>query len=496
MSDATSFDPYALPESDIQDPPVSLWAALRKIGPGIILAGTIVGSGELLATTKLGAEHGYLFLWLILFSCVIKVFVQVELGRYAISSGKPTLGAINELPGPRFGAHWLTWWWLFMMLSTIFQLGAMTGTVGQALHGTLPFVSPAIENALSGIAPWAASVIHKRPEFPWAVVTCLTAIVLLWSGSYRRIEIITTGLVVGVTFLTMLAAMALPLTAYPIHWTDVGQGLKFHVPAAGIATAFAVFGMTGVGASELFYYPYWCLEKGYARYAGRRDDSEDWARRARGWIRVLYLDAWVSMIVFTVSTVAFYFMGAAVLHPQGLVPQKSEMIDTLSHMFIDSVGQWTQLVFLVGAAAVLFKTLYLSSAGNARLLADFLSLAGVLTYTAPAERAKVILRFSILIPILAFTLFLLFGEPASMVVIGGSAQALTLPMISAATIYFRYRKLDRRLTPSLVLDICLWVAFVSITCVAMYAMRDQIGKLLTKPANAQSKPVVVVPVEK
>ena len=61
MSDATAFDPYALPPSEIQEPPVSLWAALKKIGPGIILAGTIVGSGELLATTKLGAEHGFLF---------------------------------------------------------------------------------------------------------------------------------------------------------------------------------------------------------------------------------------------------------------------------------------------------------------------------------------------------------------------------------------------------------------------------------------------------
>ena len=489
MSDATAFDPYALPASEIQEPPVSLWAALKKIGPGIILAGTIVGSGELLATTKLGAEHGFLFLWLILFSCVIKVFVQVELGRYAISSGKPTLGAINELPGPRFGAHWLAWWWLFMMLSTIFQLGAMTGTVGQALHGTFPFVSPALENGLSGVAPSLASVIHKRPEFPWAVVTCLTAIALLWSGSYRRIEIITTGLVVGITFLTLAAALALPLTAYPIHWTDVRQGLEFQIPAAGIATAFAVFGMTGVGASELFYYPYWCLEKGYARYAGRRDDSEEWARRARGWIRVLHLDAWVSMVVFTISTVAFYFMGAAVLHPQGLVPQKSEMIETLSHMFIDSVGPWTQLVFLIGAAAVLFKTLYLASAGNARLLADFLSLAGMLTYTAPEQRAKVILRFSILIPILAFTLYMLFGEPASMVVIGGSAQALTLPMISAATIYFRYKKLDRRLSPSLILDICLWLAFVSITLVAAYYMRDQIMKLLAEPAKSSMAPV-------
>ncbi len=131
-----------------------------------------------------------------------------------------------------------------------------------------------------------------------------------------------------------------------------------------MATAFGVFGITGVGATELFYYPYWCLEKGYARYVGPRDGSDDWYRRARGWIRVMYLDAWTSMIVFTISTVSFYFMGAAVLHPQGLNPKGQEMIATLSHMFVDTFGSWTRIVFLVGAGAVLFKTLYLSCAGT------------------------------------------------------------------------------------------------------------------------------------
>ena len=41
-----------------------------------------------LLTTSLGADWGFMFLWLILFSCLIKVFVQIELGRYAISSGE------------------------------------------------------------------------------------------------------------------------------------------------------------------------------------------------------------------------------------------------------------------------------------------------------------------------------------------------------------------------------------------------------------------------
>ena len=48
---------------------------------GMILAGSIVGSGELVPT-RTGAEAGFHFLWLIIIGCVIKVFTQIELARY------------------------------------------------------------------------------------------------------------------------------------------------------------------------------------------------------------------------------------------------------------------------------------------------------------------------------------------------------------------------------------------------------------------------------
>lgn len=478
MTNDAEYDPYALPPEDVQEPPKTLFAALHKIGPGIILAGTIVGSGELLLTTSLGAKYGFDFLWLILFSCVIKVFVQTELGRYAISSGKPTLGAINELGGPRLGSHWMCWWWFIMMLTTIFQLGGMTGTVGQSLNLAFPSVSESLANSCKSSFPLLAEIIKERPEHPWAVFTCLVTILLLWSGSYRRIESVTTFLVVTLTIVTMIATIALPMTDFPIPWKEVVEGFEFRMPPEGIAIAASVFGITGVGASELFYYPYWCLEKGYARYVGRRDESESWVKRARGWIKVMYLDAWVSMVVFTVSTVAFYTMGATVLHPQGLAPQGKDMILTLSKMFTHTFGAWTQVAFLVGAGTVLFKTLYLSCAGGARLVADFLNLTGLASYRDSAQRGRYIHWISLMYPVVALMLFLTFKEPRWMVVVGGFAQALTIPIITGATIYFRYRKLDRRITPPLILDIMLWIAFVSIGLVAAYALRDQIWKLL------------------
>ena len=65
--------------SDIQEPPTSFGGIFRKLGPGLIIAASIVGSGELIATTKTGAQAGISLLWLIVVGCVIKVFVQIEL---------------------------------------------------------------------------------------------------------------------------------------------------------------------------------------------------------------------------------------------------------------------------------------------------------------------------------------------------------------------------------------------------------------------------------
>ncbi|HEY2411466.1 MAG TPA: Nramp family divalent metal transporter [Pirellulaceae bacterium] len=476
MATTQAEDPYALDELGIQQPPKSLWTALAQIGPGIILAGSIIGSGELLLTTGLGAKYGFVFLWLILLSCVIKVFVQTELGRYAISSGKPTLTAFDSIPGPRLGAHWLAWWWLVMMSASIFQVGGMAGGVGQALNMVFKGFSPWLAKSISSFLPVIAEEITKRPEHPWAVLTTIACVLLLASGGYKRIEVITTFLVAGVTLVTVLCVCMLPATGYPIRIVDLAEG--FDLPKifqilrdnVAVAAAFSAFGITGVGASELYAYPYWCLEKGYARFTGPRSDNPSWGERAKGWLRVMFLDAWVSMVVFTVATVAFYAMGATVLHRQDLDPKGPEMIKTLSKMYVPSFGSWTEPYFLVAVWAVLFKTMYVSSASNGRLLADFFGLANFLSYQDAGQRQRWIVRFSCILPVIALALYLAFGDPRLMVIIGGFFQAATLPIISGATIYLRYRRMDKRLTPSILSDILLWAAFLIITAVSLYAI--------------------------
>ena len=115
---ARTRNPYALDASAIDNPPVSLFSALRRIGPGMVLAASIVGSGELIATTTLGAHAGYAALWVVLLSCGIKPVIQAELGRYTIATGDTGLEALNRLPGPRL---WRVNWMAFPISAAILR---------------------------------------------------------------------------------------------------------------------------------------------------------------------------------------------------------------------------------------------------------------------------------------------------------------------------------------------------------------------------------------
>jgi manganese transport protein len=477
-------DPYALPPDAVKEPPNTLIEAMKQIGPGLILAASIVGTGELINTTSLGAKAGFSLLWLILLSCVIKVFVQVELGRYAITHGKTSLAAFNTVPGPRLGASWPCWLWLFMTLATQAQIAAMEGTVGQAAHMAFPGASDAMARAAGRLVTGWDTFLSTREEYIWASLTTLAAVFLLLSGGYKRLERITTVLVAAVTLFTVSSVLILQWTPFRISASNLESGFKFAVPTTAVALAFSAFGITGVGASELFAYPYWCIEKGYARATGIRSEDEAWARRARGWTRVMQLDAWFSMLVFTVATIAFYLLGAAVLHPQGLDPKGKEMIPTLSVMYLKPLEgtplagfrAFTRVGFLLGAWAVLFKTLYVATAANSRLTADFLDLSGIWPQSGPKTRERTIRLFCVLYPVAALSLYYAFREPQSLIKVGGIAQGLMLPLIAGATLYIRGRDTDRRVGPSFLSDIFSWLAFFAITFVAFYSVYDLVQR--------------------
>ena len=452
MASPALHDPYALHPDNISKPPRSLWRILGLIGPGLILASSIVGSGELIATTVLGAENGYILLWLIVLSCLVKTVVQNELGRYAIGTGRTTLEAFNQVPGPRLKVSWLVWMWCAMVTFTLFQVGAMLGGISEILHRAMPSV------------PITA--------FVW--VLAALSIVLLIVGKYVLVERIALGLVVSFTALTVSCCFLLFKLPQYFDWGEVLTGLTFRPPEGGMGTAVAAFGITGVGATELVMYPYWCIEKGYARYTGRRDDSPGWTRRALGWIRVMGFDVLCSMVIYTFATVAFYFLGAGILKGMGLVPEGSEMVHVLSSIYTETLGEWSLGVFMVGAFAVLYSTVFASTAAHCRVWADLMGMFGLYDRSNYAHRLRAVRIFVVVLLVVPCFYFMWIKEPVLMVKIGGIAQAIMLPVIGGFALYLRYKRMPQTILPKTWITLMLWVSAVLMALMMGYSALDRL----------------------
>ena len=472
---------------DVVDPPSSIGGILRRLGPGLIIAASIVGSGELIGTTKTGADAGYSLLWLILIGCVIKVFVQIEFGRYAVAEGVSTIDGLDRVPGPRLRVGWLVWAWLAMFAtSAVGQLGGILGGVGQLLAMKFPLTGDFLARLNAIEAARTAGTLASLPsaytydDVIYSAITTVVTAVLLVVGRYRIVQHTSTILVAGFTAVTVFNVFALPyFSQAEVGWSYIKQGLSFRLPekAGALATALATFGIIGVGASELIAYPYWCLECGYARFTGKRNSTSAWADRANGWMRVMRWDAWCSMVIYTFATMAFYVLGAAVLHPRGLSPSKEGLVRTLAAMYEDVFHPWGDEMFLFGAFAVLYSTLFVATAGNSRVAADALGVYGLVDRDEAARRRWVKILCA-LFPFLQFVVYCWSKDPVALVIIAGLAQAMLLPLLGGAALYYRYRRCDPRIAPGRVWDAFLWLSVAGLLIAGSWSAYSELAKML------------------
>jgi Mn2+/Fe2+ NRAMP family transporter len=453
-------DQYTLTPEGIKEPPVGWKASFKYLGPGLILSASIVGSGELIATTALGAEVGFALLWLVIFSTLVKVAVQVELARWTIATGQPAITGYNKVP-PKVGRMgWVNILWMVLALSKLLQLGGIIGGVAVAFSILFPF----------GGDPLAFSHL-----LVWTIVIAAFSIAVLYSNKYSLIERGAMFLVVLFSVVTVLIALGLACTPFAYGGDDVASGLTFLIPAGALGAALAMFGITGVGADEITFYTYWCVEKGYARWTGPNDGSEEWARRANGWIKVMYKDAAVSWVIYTFGTLAFYLMGAAVLNPQGLVPEGNGMITTLSRIYTDTIGEWSSILFLVGAIAVLGSTMWAAIPSWSRMYVNLLATMGVLDWQDPVARLKWIRIFTVALPTIWAIAYLTIQSPVIMVQIGGVVTGIFLVAAVIAVWYLRKTETDRRVHGGPVFNTALVISSIAIALLGIYTLLSVFG---------------------
>ena len=161
-------------QSSIREAPTHFGGLLRNIGPGVVVSGSVVGSGELLVTTRMGAEVGFVFLWGVILACLVKFVIQLELGRQCLLRKSSTVQILDQVPGARWrGTSWIAWLCVVGYFSVTVAVIGILGSVAGLMVTVFPFAS----------------------EQVWAVVLFLAMSVLLWRGLYGDLEKMVSALV-------------------------------------------------------------------------------------------------------------------------------------------------------------------------------------------------------------------------------------------------------------------------------------------------------------
>ncbi|MCH7592762.1 MAG: hypothetical protein IH989_08295 [Planctomycetes bacterium] len=126
-------------------------------------------------------------------------------------------------------------------------------------------------------------------------------------------------------------------------------------------------------------------------------------------------------------------------------------------MYEPVFGSTTQILFLFGAFAVLYSTFFVANASHARVFPDALRVCGVVRKDEQSYR-RLTRIFSGVFPFLCLIVYVLIPAPLALVLLSGTMQAIMLPMVSLAAIYFRYKKSDSRITPGKFWDAFLWLS--------------------------------------
>jgi Mn2+/Fe2+ NRAMP family transporter len=435
----------------------SLWVT---VGPSIVVLGSVIGSGELINTPVQAAKFGFILLWAVLLACVLRVFLQVEIGRHCLIHRRTTIQALNLCPGPK----WRGTSWVGLMYMALYVLLIMPsiGMIG-ALAGLCQSLRPLAANETSGANIWAILLVVAT----WATLS---------GGVYKHLERIIIAMVATFSVTTIVALVLLQWTPFAINWSEIASGLTFSRGPDTNAANYAIvslLGALGVTANELFMYPYWIQEKGYG--ADLVDHhGESWTAVARRWIRSLWFDIGLATVLATFVTVAFFLLGCAVLHRQQLQPTGLNVIRSIGQVYVDTYGPWSLKFFYLGAFCTLASTVLVAVAASGRMVSDLLGSLGFIDRDDPAvaKRVHQIAQPLWLLGIL--TAYLALNAPPEKIVIFGQflSGGFAMPLITFGICWMAFHTDQRVRMSRLTATLLLLTSVIVFVCAAVGAWQS------------------------
>lgn len=387
---------------------VSFIELLKRIGPGIILAGVVIGPGNITTSAMLGANYGYSMIWLIIPIAFMGITFMLASYRISMLTGMPLIHAIIKYYGKGAG--------LVVGLATFlsclfFTMGNITG-------------SGAGMNLIFGINWKAGSLI----------VIAITLVCYFTKGVYSKVEKVITLCILGmiICFYATLVATGGPV------WGELGQGITHWKVADGSLSTALAYVSTNAAITAGIYGTYLGVEKKW-----KKEDLFN---------GIMLADAIAHVVAVILISGSIVLVGAIVLHPTGTAITAPAQLGEL-------------LVPFLGKAAPVVMGIALFAAGFSSLLGN--TQRGMVLLGAgiekPVNLESKFIRWGCLLCI-AFAAVVCYsygGSPTQLIFIANIATAIATPFGGFYVCRLIFRKdVNEGLKTPRVLQVCMVVSYI------------------------------------
>ena len=199
----------------------------RNLGPGILVSAAFIGPGTVTVCSLAGVAYGYSLLWALLVSLIACIVLQEMSARLGLVTGKGLSDSIRQ-----------------SITSPVFRIVALILIFSAIVIGNAAYEAGNISGAVMGvqsILPIEEISISGNVINLWSFIIGGSAFLLLYLGSYKKLEKVFIGLVV-------LMSLAFIITAFLTQpsWAGILQGFVPTSISDEILTIIALVGTTVV----------------------------------------------------------------------------------------------------------------------------------------------------------------------------------------------------------------------------------------------------------
>jgi Mn2+/Fe2+ NRAMP family transporter len=316
------------------------------LAPGILVAATGVGVGDIAGAGFAGSKLGYAVLWAAVLGAFIKFVVNEGLTRWQLATGQTILeGAVL-----RFGRPVQFFFLVYLLIWSWAVGSALISACGVAGHALLPI----FDNPQTG-------------KIVWGIAHSAVAVILIFLGGFKRF----TQAMTAFLLFTFVSVIATALVSKP-DWSAVVRGLvipRIPFERDKEAAQWTLVVMGGVGGTlTMLCYGYWIREQG---------------RTGPEFLKTCRVDLVVSYSVTALFGVAMVIIGA---HLNLTQDQGTKLILKAADRLGEALGRPMRMMFLLGAWATIFDSLLGVWQSVPYLFCDFWALTRRSSLDAPVNQ--------------------------------------------------------------------------------------------------------------